>query len=276
MSSELLADLSDFLKTYLPSLIELAGGGVERNGDFFSGLVAGLLNGFQHDFDGFDVRLHRRSEAAFVADRGVVAALLQHAFERMEDFHAPAQRLGKRGRADGHDHEFLEVDVVVGVRSAVEDVHHGRGQSVGAGAAEVAIERQAVLRRRGASGRHRDGENRVRAQAGLGLGAVEFDHFLVEAALVGGIPVRQCVGDLAVHVLHGLENTFAQEARFVSVAQFDGLVLSGGGAAGDDGAADCSVYQLHFRFHGRIAARIQNFAAYDCSNIRHTALALFL
>src|ERR1700746_2193256 len=32
-------------------LIELAGGGIERYGDFFSGLVARLLNGFQHDFD---------------------------------------------------------------------------------------------------------------------------------------------------------------------------------------------------------------------------------
>ena len=31
-------------------------------------------------------------------------------------------------RADRHDHEFLEVDAAVGVRAAVEDVHHRHGQ----------------------------------------------------------------------------------------------------------------------------------------------------
>ena len=91
----------------------------------------------------FDIRFHGWREAAFVADCGVVAALLEHAFQSVEDLDAPAQRFGERFRADGHDHEFLEVHVVVGVGAAVEDVHHRRGQNIGAGAAEIAIERQA-------------------------------------------------------------------------------------------------------------------------------------
>ena len=115
------------------------------------GLYPALRDGFEHDFDGFDVRLHGRREAAFVADGGVVAALLEHAFQRVEHFDAPAQRFRKRRRAHGHDHEFLEVDVVVGVSAAVEDVHHRSGQSVCAGAAEIAVERnvQALALRRG-------------------------------------------------------------------------------------------------------------------------------
>ena len=50
--------------------------------------------------------------------------------------------------ADRHDHELLEVDAVVGVRAAVQDVHHRHGQHVRAVAAEVAVERQALPRRR--------------------------------------------------------------------------------------------------------------------------------
>ena len=45
-------------------------------------------------------------------------------------------------RADRHDHEFLEVDAVVGVNAAVEDVHHRHRQQVRIDAADIAIERQ--------------------------------------------------------------------------------------------------------------------------------------
>ena len=34
----------------------------------------------------------------------------------------------KRGGADRHDHEFLEVDRIVGMGAAVEDVHHRHRQ----------------------------------------------------------------------------------------------------------------------------------------------------
>ena len=123
----------------------------------------------------------------------------------MEDLHPPAQRLGKRLRAHRHHHELLEVDVVVGVRAAVEDVHHRQsGSSVG------------VLRRPDSGtaaiskvgcrpGRcHRNRQNSVRAQTSFVLGAVERNHHLVERALVGGIHVRQGVGDLAIHILYCL------------------------------------------------------------------------
>src|SRR5712692_5263092 len=85
---------------------------------------------------------HGRSEAAFIADRSVVSAFLEHAFQCVEDFHSPAQRFGKRLGADGHDHEFLEVDVVVGVSTTVEDVHHWSRQGVGAGSTQIAIQRE--------------------------------------------------------------------------------------------------------------------------------------
>ena len=138
-----MARLVGFLEDVLAVLIKLAGRGIERDGDFFSRLVSGLRDGFEDDFNGLDIRLHRRREAAFVADCGVVAALFEHAFQGVEDLDAPAQRLGKRFRSYRHHHEFLKVHVVVGVSAAVEDVHHRRGQNVGAGAAEIAIERQA-------------------------------------------------------------------------------------------------------------------------------------
>ena len=60
--------------------------------------------------------LQVRREAALVADIGGVAGIGQPLLQRVEDLGAHAQALGEAGPADRHDHEFLEVDRVVGVR----------------------------------------------------------------------------------------------------------------------------------------------------------------
>ena len=93
-----------------------------------AGLVAGLGDGFEHHFERLFVRFQIGSESAFVANGGGIAALLQNAFQRVEYFHAHAQRFGKLARAVRDDHELLRVHRIVGMRAAVEDVHHRNGQ----------------------------------------------------------------------------------------------------------------------------------------------------
>ena len=99
-SLEVSSRLSDFLKTYLLVflVVELAGGGVERDGDLLAGLVAGRCDGFEDELEGFVVGLEVGREAAFVADGGVVALLLEHALEGVEDLGAPAERFGEASR----------------------------------------------------------------------------------------------------------------------------------------------------------------------------------
>ena len=63
--------------------------------------------------------------------------------QRVEGLGAVAQRLAKGRRADRDDHQLLQVEVVVGVGAAVDDVHHRHRHLHRARAAEVAIERQA-------------------------------------------------------------------------------------------------------------------------------------
>src|SRR5882762_9292016 len=119
----------------------------------------------------------------------------------MKNFYAPAQRLGKRWRAHWHDHELLEVDVVVGMGSAVQDVHHRHGQCVGCSTTQIAVERQLECVCAGASGGHRYGQDRVRSKATFVGSTVEFDHLGVECALVGRVHPAQGFCDFAVDVL---------------------------------------------------------------------------
>ena len=209
-------------------------------------------------------------EAALVADGGAQAAVVQRLLERVEDLGAHAQAVGERRRAARHDHELLEVDRVVGVRAAVEHVHHRHGQHVGGLAAEVAPERQPLLRGRRVGGGQRDAEDRVRAEPRLVGRAVEVDQRAVEPVLVGGVAAGDRLGDLAVDVADGLGDALAQVA-LAAVAQLRGLELAGGRAGRHRGAARGSRSQDEVDLDRRVATAVEDLAGVDLLDLAHSA-----
>ena len=104
-------------------------------------LVPGGFDCAQDEIERFAGRSQRRRKAALVADRGRKAGLVKRALQRVENLRPAAQRLGEGRSAGRKHHEFLEVDAVVRVNAAVEDVHLRQGKQVRIRAAEIAIER---------------------------------------------------------------------------------------------------------------------------------------
>ena len=110
----------------------------------------------------------------------------------MEDLDAVAQAFGKRRRADGQDHELLDVDAVVGVRPAVDDVHHRQRHHVARlSRAEQLVQLKTALRGVRFRVRERHGQDRVGAEPRLGARAVELDEPPVELSLRRRIDVRR-------------------------------------------------------------------------------------
>jgi hypothetical protein len=212
------------------------------------------------------------AKAALIAHGGAETELLEHALEGVEDLGPGAQRLREAGRALRDDHELLDIDGGVRMRAAVHDVHHGHRQDLGVGAADVAEEGEVEFVGRGVGHRQGHAQDGVGAQLGLGLGAVQLDHLAVDARLVEDVGADQGAADGAIDVGHRLLHALAEVALLVAVAQFDGLVLAGGGARGDGRAALRAGGQLHIDFYGRVAAGIENFAAQDVDDLRHGRL----
>ena len=235
-------------------------------------LVAGLADRGHDELERGVRRRQVRRKAALVADIGVVAGLLQFAAQGVEDFRAAAQRLGEGRRPHRHDHEFLEIDRIVGMHAAIDDVHHRHRQRPRRGAADITIERHVE----GFGGRlgagQRDAENGVGPEPALVRRAVEIDHDLVDLDLLLDRPVAQRLEDFAVDGFDRLLHALAEIARLVAVAQFDRLMRAGGGAGGHRGAADRAVLQHHIDLDGGIAAAIENFAADDVDDGGHESL----
>ena len=192
---------------------------------------------------------------------------MQDLLEAVKDLGPHAQRLAEGRGAEGHDHEFLEVDVVVGVLAAVEDVHHRHGQVLGVGAAEVAVERQTSTESAAAwADGQRDAQDGVGAELGLVRGAVEFEQELVDGRLLRDVLAHEFGSDDLVDVADGLQHAAAQVAFLVAVAQLDGFVGAGAGAAGDGGPTPRVRGQKDVDFERRVATAVQDFAGVDIGN----------
>ena len=208
---------------------------IERDGDVLAGLVAGRLDRLDDQFARFLVAAEIGREAALVADRGRVALALEQLGERVERLGAVAQRLGEARRADRHDHEFLEVDRVLGVLAAVDDVHHRHRQPRSrrrrrdrrrAAAAPTAPRRaRPPSTRRGSRWR----------RARLVRRAVERQHQPVDLGLARRVAADHRRRDLLDDVRDRLQHALAAVARLVAVAQLDRLVLAGRGAGRNRG-----------------------------------------
>ena len=212
-------------------------------------------------------------EAALVADVGVEPGLLELALEGVEHFRAPAHRLLEARRAKRHDHEFLEVDRVVGMDAAVDDVHHRRRQDARRRSADVAIELQVGGFGRRLGDRQRNAEDRVGAEPRLVGRAVEGDHRLVDLDLLLGFEAADRVENVAGDRLDRPRDALAAIAALVAVAQFDRLVRAGRGARRNGGAAHRTVLEHDVDLDGRVAATVKDFArdnvndsGHDCSS----------
>ena len=205
------------------------------------GGVAGVLDGFLDQVQCRAVGRQVRREATFVAQAGGEALFLEDGLEGVVDLNTPAQALGEGLGTQRNNHEFLDVDVGIGVGTAVEDVHQRNRQHVGVRAAQVLVQRQV----RGGGGCVGNGQGHaqdgVGAQLALVRGAVQVQHGLVDAALVGGVEAGQCRGDLVDDRVNGLLDTLAEVTALVAVTEFDGFVLAGGSPGRNGCAADLAV-----------------------------------
>ena len=259
------------LQLVLALLEELGRGRIQGQHDVLARLVAGLFYRLHDEGKGFVGGGEVRREAAFVTDVGVVARVLQLAAQGMEHLGTHAQGLGEARCLHRHDHEFLDVDRIVGVGAPVDDVHHRHRQHRRLAPADVAVERQAAFHRRGLGNRQRHAQDRVRPEPALVGRAVEFDHRPIDLDLLDRVEAGQQVHDVGVHRGNGLQDALAAVALLVAVPQLHRLVGTGRCAGGDAGATHRTAFEFDLDFHRGIAPAVEDFTGADIGNGAHRA-----
>ena len=176
----------------------------------------------------------------------------------MVDLGAPAHGFLEGRRADGHDHELLNINVGIGVRSTVEDVHAGNREDVGVRAAQVLVESEPGRLGCGVSRGERNAEDGVGAKLALVVGAVKVEQKCVQRALIRSVHADDLGGQRLVDSRNSLLHALARIPRVVAIALLYGLECTGGRARRDGGTLVGAVIQNYFNFNRRVAARIKN------------------
>ncbi|CUH53066.1 hypothetical protein SHM7688_02518 [Shimia marina] len=187
----------------------------------------------------------------------------------MEDFGAHADGFANVRCAHRHDHEFLDVDRVVGMLAAVDDVHHWHRQNARGGAAHIAEQRLRGVICGGFGSGEGHAEDGICTQTAFVFCAVQFDHGAVNGDLLGHIHAHERFGDFAIHGVDSLKHTFAQVAGCVAIALFNGFMRAGGGARRHSGTAHGAVFEDHVDFNSWIAAAVEDFAGENVNDCAH-------
>ena len=166
---------------------------------------------------------HVGRKTAFVAHGGADVFVVQNFLQGVKHFAAVTHGFAEGGSTHGNDHQLLQIQAVVGVCTAVDDVHHGHRHLHGAGTTKVTVQRQAAFFCGGAGHGHGHGQRGIGTEAAFVVAAVEVNQGAVQEGLLGGIQTENGFRNFGIHMLHGLEHAFAQVARFVAVAQLNGF-----------------------------------------------------
>src|SRR5208337_4814541 len=222
-------------------IIELAGGGIEREEDVFTEFVAGFLDrhpdGVKRVFNPIEIW----GETSFIANRSGKASRFQNALECMKDLCTIAKRFRKGRGSFRNDHELLEIDRGIRMDATVNDVHHGDRQHFGVRAPQITEQRKIELGGGGVRNRQRTSKNRVCAKFLFAGGTVERKHRAIYSNLIERVHAGNGFGDLVFDVVYSFQYAFAEILVFVSVAQFPSFVFSCARSAWNDSTADCAA-----------------------------------
>ena len=252
--------------------VEFGRSAVEADGNVLTGHVAGEFDSLDDYLESIFGAVEGGSETAFVANGGGEVTFFEHLLEVVEYFGTHADAFLEGGSADGTNHEFLEADGSIGVSAAVDDVHHGHGQSAGVATADVFVEGEVEVVGSSLSNCERHTEDGVCTKVALGIGAIQCKHSFIDCDLIEGAHTHEGLCDGAVYVSHSFGNTLAHVASFVTVAKFESLVYAGRCTGGYRCTAFGAGFENYVNFHGRVATRIEHFTTNNFFNFHSYSL----
>ena len=252
-------------------VVQLARRGIERERDVLA--VACALGGLEDRLAGVVCRLEVGREPPFVADPGREAALHEELLQVVVRLDPDPERLREGLRPGRHEHELLEVEAVLRVGPAVDDVQQRNREDVRVRPADPAIQRQARIGGSRLRDRERGPEDRVRPEPRLRRRPVEVDQRPVDRALVVRVEAEDRLGDLAVDVGDGAGDALP-EPGVTAVAQLHGLALPGRRAGRNHGEAECARVEADLHLDRRVPARIEHLASVEMDDLAHGVLVL--
>ena len=148
---------------------------------------------------------------------------MQHFRQGMKHLRAITYCLAQTARTNRQDHELLQVNTVICMHPAVNDIHHRYRHLEAVTIPQYLIQANVLITcdRLGIGQRNR--QQRIGAQPSLVLGAIQFDHQAIKFSLRRCILTQHGITNHGVDVSNRLADTLATKTFAVTVAQLNRL-----------------------------------------------------
>ena len=254
------------------AVVHFAHGAVEREGALLSvaAVVDRLLDEVQADLGilGGSAPAERSADTRLGA--GVLADDLAEAVKDLDGY---LDCLLDIRCTVGHDDELVERLLYAGVIAAVENVEGGDGNGLDIAACDIVVKRTLEACRCCTVGSYGDRVDRVAAELGLVVRAVELDHLSVDGIKVEGIHADERRTDYVVYVCYRLVYGHAVVLGRIVIAQNEGFVHADGGSGRSCCRANRAVLGDDVNLDHRAALAVDDLA---CVNLFDAAaLELF-
>ncbi len=199
---------------------------INSQNNIFTWFVTSVFDGVYNKGQSFVSGLQIRSKTAFIANVCVLTGSFQVFLQSLENFGTHTDSFFNRICRNRHNHKFLNINRVICVFAAVQNVHHWNWQSASHSAAQVTIQRQASFFCLSFSHSQRYCQNSVSAQVAFVFCAVQINHCVINVNLIFCFIASQSVINFVVYIFNSFQNTFAAKAGFVTVTQFYSFVYA--------------------------------------------------
>src|SRR5690606_8884196 len=155
-------------------------------------------NGLEHDLDSFKIGFDSGGKSHIVYYDGRITFGLKNLLEMREYIDHHSQSITEGICPTRHNHKLMKIDADDSVGSSIDNIHHGHGQNVRVGPTYIPVQRHTKFIGSGFGSGQRNTQDSVGSQPGFIVGAIEFDHQIIEITLVTDFGTDQSSGDYVI------------------------------------------------------------------------------
>src|SRR5579885_266501 len=182
----------------------------------------------------------------------------------MERLRREAKSVGEACCSMRYNHEFLEIERVLSVPTAVDHVDQRHRQSRRRSLLKMRIEGAVQRSRRSSSHSHRYADRNIATQPRLIVGPVKIDQLLIDRALFAHIHAFEAVLHKCSDNRDRLQTARGVVSRRIIVADLHCLAPAGRGSRGDRCRTGIPTVEFDTDLKRRVTARIENLECVYC------------
>jgi len=129
--------------------------------------------------------------------------------------------------SDGDDHKLLDIYIIVGVRSSIQNIHHWKWQSVSFSFVDIFVDSFIFCLGSSDDKCHRNAKNCICSKFRFRRCAIKLYHQLIKFSDGRKFFSDNCFLDSCIYIIHSFQCSFPQISRSVAISELKCFVHSG-------------------------------------------------